>query len=85
MTSTSATVEALRAARDALFELPHPEEPGEPLPSYASDVVVGDRGPTFWFDAADLGPDEARAITLALVRVIEARGISGTLSWPEAP
>jgi hypothetical protein len=46
-------IEGMRQAANALFSVPHPEEPDESLPSFVSGVTIGARGPTFWF--ADAG------------------------------
>src|SRR5438874_641240 len=43
----------LARARRAIFGIPHPEEPSDPLPSYASEVVDTGGGPQFCFDVAD--------------------------------
>jgi len=78
---------ALTAARDALFKVRHPEEPTDPLASFATDVEPTERGATFWFDAADAEVyDGLLEHVVAVMReAIDAHGVSGTLTWPDGP
>ena len=78
---------AMAAARDALFAIPHPEEPDDPLPSIGSDITTTADGVIFWFDIADaeaydgLIDEVVRAMVSALVR----NGAEGLLTWPDGP
>lgn len=75
----------LMAARKALFTIPHPEEPSDPLPSFASEIEVGQRGPTFWFDIADAEAYDGLLdqVVSALAGALEAAGVEGRLTWPD--
>jgi hypothetical protein len=81
-----AAARGMRAARRALYTIPHPEEPSEPAPSFASGVEDAGGGPQFWFDISD-----AEAYPGLLEKVLDivvaARTSSGvetdTLTWPE--
>jgi hypothetical protein len=44
---------AVDAARAAVWTIPHPEEPEDPLPSFVSDAEDRPGGSSFWFDMAD--------------------------------
>ena len=78
---------ALRAAREALFTIPHPEEEEDPLPSFASDVSAGERGPTFWFDIADAESYDGLIdwVIEVMCDAIEAEAPGAVLAWPDAP
>ena len=78
---------AMNAAKDALYEVPHPEEPDDPLSSFSSDVAVGERGPAFWFDIADAEAEEGLidSVIEALAAALNREGADGMLAWPEAP
>lgn len=80
-------LKAMTAARSALFGIPHPEEESEPLPSYASEVVVGDRGPSFRFDIADAEAYEGLIETVVetMASAMDNEGASGLLASPELP
>jgi len=82
---SEAAQHALAAARAALFTIPHPEEPGDPLPSFASDVSVGPGGPTFWFDIADAEAYDGLIdrVVQVMTAAIELAGVDGVLTWPE--
>ncbi|HET7486886.1 MAG TPA: hypothetical protein VFJ85_03095 [Acidimicrobiales bacterium] len=77
---------AMQEARTALFDVGHPECADEPLPSFASRVVAGERGPTFWFDAADVDayPWLVDQVVAALAAAVDGAGGDGVLSWPAA-
>lgn len=79
-------VRGLTAARRALFAIPHPEEPDDPLPSFASDVTVSEQGATFWFDAADAEEYDGllERVVDALREAIEREGVDGSLTWPDS-
>lgn len=79
-------VVAMEAARKALFGIPHPEEPDDPLPSTVGEVRTGERGPTIDFDIHDAEVYDGllETVVLTLKAAIEAAGGDGTLSWPEA-
>lgn len=73
---------AMVAAAKAVFTVPHPEEPDEPLPSFASGVEVDDEGTaTFWFDAADAEAYEGlcEAVVAAMRAAVDATGATGRL------
>lgn len=85
--STVNGFEGMRLARSAIFEVPHPEEPSDPLPSFASTVKIVDGAPGFWFDAADVEAydgliDQVIAVTVA---ALESSGADGLLTWPGGP
>jgi hypothetical protein len=77
---------ALIAARRALFAIPHPEEPDDPLPSFASEVEVHDTGASFRFDIADAESYDGLVdeVIAALVSAIETEGVDGTLGFPDS-
>jgi hypothetical protein len=78
---------AMEAARSALFAIPHPEEPDDPLPSFATNVSLGDRGPTFWFDIADAEAYDGLIDTVVkkLAAAVEGEVAEATLTWPDGP
>ncbi len=76
--------EAMRKARAALFKLPHPEEPDDPLPSFASPVVLESGGPTFWFDIADAEGDVLEQVLRTVTTELTEAGASGFLTTPPA-
>jgi hypothetical protein len=80
-------VRALTAARGAIYRIPHPEEPSEPLPSFASDVTATDDGATFWFDAADAEAYDGLLdqVAASIAAAIDEAGVGGRLTWPEGP
>jgi hypothetical protein len=75
-------LEAMRQAKAALFTIPHPEEPDDPLPSFASAVTAGAAGVTFWFDIADAEAYEGllEQVLATVVRALEKSGVSGRLT-----
>jgi len=77
-------VAAMRLARSAVFSIPHPEEPDDPLPSFASAVTMAEGGPTFWFDIADAEVHDGtlRQVVKAMVTALDAAGATGWLSTP---
>ena len=84
---TDEAVRALSAARQAVCAVPHPEEPSEPLPSFASEVVANERGATFWFDAADAEAYDGllEHVARSMAAAIDAERIGGRLTWPDGP
>jgi DNA-binding MarR family transcriptional regulator len=78
---------AMKAAVRALFQVPHPLEPEGPFISFASEVSEGDRGPGFWFDAADAAGFDGipEALINAICAALAEHGITGgELTYPEA-
>lgn len=85
--STVNGLDAMRRARAAIFEVPHPEEPSDPLPSFASSVELVDGAPSFWFEAADAEAYDGlidQVISL-VVAALESSGADGLLTWPGGP
>jgi hypothetical protein len=77
---------AMTKARQAVLRIPHPEEPSDPLPSFASNVVDSGSGPQFWFDVADAEAYDGLVETIVdtmVLAVREAGLVSGQLTWPE--
>jgi hypothetical protein len=72
--------EAMRAARERLYEVPHPDEDACFI-HFANEVTAGPDGPMFWFDAADAGyRDMYKALISALLAGLTESGlVSGTL------
>jgi len=80
-----AAMVALRRAADAVRAIPHPDEPGEPLPAWV-DAVLGDDGPTLHLDLQDHGALAPRVVA-AIVAVLAEHGVDGRLEpvRPPAP
>jgi hypothetical protein len=72
---------AMERAAEAVFNVPHPEEPDEPLPNYASAVTETADGPSFWIDCKDEldDPDTAAAVVTAIVGALDDAGVDGLL------
>lgn len=79
-------VPAMEAARDRLYEVPHPDEEDDPFIHFATEVTVGPGGPAFRFDAADAGYLDVldRLIAALLAGLAEAGLVSGTLDCQQA-
>jgi hypothetical protein len=77
---------AMQAARAAVYTVPHPEEPDDPLPSYVSEVEDGPRGPRFSIDMADAEGYEGliERVVATMSAAIDSAGGDGTLTSPEA-
>lgn len=78
---------ALHNARRALYQVPHPLEPGDPFISFATEVRAGARGPEFWFDAADAAgfAGVPEALVAAIHAAVVDTGLtSGVIAWPGA-
>ena len=83
------TERALAAARRAVCEVRHPEEPDDPFVSYATPVAPQETGLGFSFDAKDLGAYDgvAEALIDKLISGLESGGlrsgrlIPGRASW----
>lgn len=75
----------MRQAANALFSVPHPEEPDESLPSFVSGVTMGARGPTFWFDIADAEVYDGllEQVLETVVQALEQADATGLLGTPE--
>jgi hypothetical protein len=79
---------ALRGARRALYQVPHPLEPSDPFISFATEVGEGTRGPEFWFDAADAAGFDGipEALVAAMhTAVIDSGLTNGEITWPAQP
>ena len=78
---------AMAAARDALFAVPHPEEPDDPLPSVGSDITTTGDGVMFWFDIADAEAYDGLIdeVVQAMVGALAREGAEGLLTWPGGP
>ncbi len=72
---------AMQRGAGAVFEVPHPLEPDDPLPNYASCVTLTEDGPSFWIDCKDEldDPDTAAAVVAAILRALDAAGADGVL------
>ncbi|HET7486388.1 MAG TPA: hypothetical protein VFJ85_00565 [Acidimicrobiales bacterium] len=72
---------AMQRAAEAVFTVPHPEEPDEPLPNFASAVTDTEDGPSFWIDCKDEleDPDIAQAVVDAMLGALTAAGADGVL------
>lgn len=81
----AAAMAALRRAAEAVRAIPHPDEPGEPLPNWAG-VLLGDDGPALHLDLQDHG-DQAPRVVTAIVAALEELGVDGRLEpvRPPAP
>ena len=77
-----AAVRGLRRARTALFQIPHPEEPEDPLPSYASAVAADETSARFRFDIADAEAYTGLIdqVADAIIAALEAEGVDGHLA-----
>jgi hypothetical protein len=76
----------MRAASRALYTIPHPDEPSEPAPSFASGVEDRGGGPQFWFDIKDAEtmPGLLEKVLDTVVAALNSSGVeAGTLTWPE--
>jgi hypothetical protein len=73
-------MDAMNAARDRLYEVPHPDE-DDCFIHLATEVTAGPDGPTFWVDAADAGQDGVldALISAMLAGLAEAGLTDGTL------
>jgi hypothetical protein len=78
-------IPAMQAARRKLYEVPHPDE-DDAFVHFADQVTVGPDGPTFWFDAADAGYQDALdgLISALLAGLAGAGLVSGTLDCQQA-
>ncbi|MCA2216898.1 hypothetical protein [Jidongwangia harbinensis] len=79
----AAAMAALRDAADAVRAIPHPDEPGEPLPNWV-DALLGDDGPTLHLDLQDRS-DHAPQVIAAIVGAVEAAGADGRLTPVRPP
>jgi hypothetical protein len=64
-------VAAMQAAQAAVMEIGHPDEPGEPLASFLSDVVAIDSGAQFWADIIDM-EEQPIVLERLLAAVVDA-------------
>jgi len=71
---------AMGRARKALFAIPHPGEPDDPLPSYVSPITFDLDGPTFWFDIADAGGNVLDEVLRTLTSALAEAGATGSLT-----
>jgi hypothetical protein len=70
-------VDAMKAARRRLYQVPHPDE-DEPFIHFAGEVTEGPDGPTFFFDAADAGHGGVLdALISALLAGLTEAGLTG--------
>jgi hypothetical protein len=67
----------LEAAAGLVMAIPHPEEPEEPLPNFASGVVERAEGAEIWFDVKDEteDPEVMQQIVEAVVSGLNSAGI----------
>ena len=72
---------AMVRATQAVFRIPHPEEPDDPLPNSATEVTLTADGPSFSIDCKDQldDPDTAAAVVAAIVRALDEVGVDGLL------
>ncbi len=68
----------LETAVENVFQIPHPDEPEDPLPNYASDIVDRPDGAEVWFDIADYAeePEILQHVVEAVVRGLTTAGIT---------
>jgi len=73
----------MNSAVAALYAIPHPEEPDDPLPSSASDLPSTGEGPRLWADIVDAEVYDGllEHVLAAVVGALEAEGVSGRLGW----
>jgi hypothetical protein len=69
---------ALEVAAEALYKIPHPDEPEDGLPNL-STVRRTVNGPMIFFDIKDQGEEFAAEIIEVLQRSLDASGVSGVL------
>lgn len=72
---------AMQSASAAVFKVPHPDEPDDPLPKYASGVTEMADGPSFLIDCKDMldDPDTAQAVVDAMLGALNEAGANGVL------
>jgi hypothetical protein len=68
---------ALRHAAAAVRAIPHPDEPGDPLPNWVA-AISGDDGPSLHLDMQDHGEQAARVVA-AMVAALEESGVDGRI------
>ena len=80
-----ALASGLRAAKAAIYRLPHPEEPEDPLPSFAAISEAGTDS-VLRFDIADAEayPGLVEQVVAAIASALNDAGVSGTLTAAEA-
>jgi hypothetical protein len=73
---------AMSRGAQAVFDVPHPEEPDDPLPNFASSVTQTPDGPSFWIDCKDEldDPDVAADVVAAIVHALDKAGADGVLA-----
>jgi hypothetical protein len=76
----ASAIAALTAAANILRDLPHPDEPTEPLTQYVAVDAQADP-PVLSFDIKDLGPDVAHVIVMQLAEEMARVDAQGTLSF----
>jgi hypothetical protein len=82
-----AAAAAMEQAKRAVFSVPHPEEPDDPLPSYASDLPTTNPAIGFWIDMADAEAYDGLIdqVVAKVVSALDEAGIDGRLTWPGGP
>lgn len=67
----------LEAAAELVMAIPHPDEPDESLPNFASDVAERADGAEIWFDVKDESevPEVMQQIVDAVVAGLTSTGI----------
>ena len=72
----------MASAAEAVFDVPHPEEPEDPLPNYVSPVEQTAEGHSFWIDAKDEldDPGVAQQVLESITDALTAAGVDGELS-----
>jgi hypothetical protein len=80
-TDASAARTGLEAAKMQVFEIPHRDEPEDPLLSFGSDVADPPDGAQVWFDIGDYAEDPAfmAQVVEAVVRGLTSTGVTDAI------